>query len=351
MLLITPIVMNLSTLRDSSPIGISPSTSRSHLRPSSAPVLPPRLWPTYAWQSLFKVPDDHHKTHDPQTKASDMISQDSSRVALGIIGDTRATVDHLGPSARWYSQATWIKNGQPSALLHLGDWVKDGQNFEEWLHVLNSLQLLGEVPLINTRGNHDRGGLYERMGFTDRPHEALSITQIGPLLIFLLDTEASTMKAREAVNQLVTYKQNNPERWDAMLKKRNIHALVWAQHRPIWSGGNHGNDERGWSSWLVPALEYIGVILCFAGHDHDYERFCESRGRVGERHCVELEKSQGVVYVISGGGASVTVPFPDLSWRASQAEIAENHEQRRMFSSAPHYIELTYIAETLPFQR
>jgi len=266
-------------------------------------------------------------------------------VTLAIIGDTRASISNIGPSARWHSQATWINNIQPKVLLHLGDWVKDGRDFKEWINVLNSLQTLGDIPLLSTRGNHDRGGLYEQMGLSDRPHEALSITQVGPLLIFVLDSEVTTARARESVDQVLKFKQNKPQRWEATLKQRNIHALIWAQHRPIWSGGNHGNDERGWNSWLVPALERIGISICFAGHDHNYERFCESHGVLGTRHCVENEERQGVIYVISGGGASVTVPFPDLAWRASHAEVIENRSQRRKFSPLPHYIELTYIPE------
>ena len=320
----------------STPFVTSNSDQRSRPRRSqnnqSVTPVPP-LWPTYSWRAW--IDGQAQRSQGTDTKA--LIGS-----KLAIIGDTRASVGGLGPSARWHSQATWIKHDQPQALLHLGDWVKDGRDLNEWRHARVSLSLLEGLPILSVRGNHDRGGLYESQGFTDRPHHSLSVTQVGHFLLFLLDSEVETERAKRAVEALISWKRAAPERWHNILRRRDVKSVIWAQHRPIWSGGNHGNDERGWSSWLVPALEELGVQFCFAGHDHDYERFCESRGRLGERRCVTQGQESGVIYIISGGGASVTVPYPDLAWRARHTEIIENRAQRQTFSSAPHYIELVY---------
>ena len=208
-----------------------------------------------------------------------------------------------------------------------------------------SLSLLRGLPILSVRGNHDRGGLYEEQGFTDRPYQPLSVTQVGHFLLFLLDTEIKTQEAQRAVEELILWKRAAPELWRDVLKRRDVRSIIWAQHRPIWSGGNHGNDERGWSSWLIPILEELGVQFCLAGHDHDYERFCESRGRLGQRRCITRGQESGIIYIVSGGGASVTVPHPDLAWRASHAEIMENRALRQAFSSAPHYLELIYATD------
>lgn len=231
-------------------------------------------------------------------------------------------------------------SSKPRVFLHLGDWVKRGRSHREWSAVISSLRHLDQLPLLTTRGNHDRGGIYEELGLHPRPGQPLYLAEVGPLLFIMLDSEVETSEARFATQSLLKLKRASQQRWRDTLRRRGIKFLIWAQHRPLWSGGNHGNDERGWREWLLPALEELEVSLFLAGHDHHYERFCESLGQLGSRRCVS-ERERGVVYITSGGGASVTIPLADLAWRASRAEVKENQALRQFVSGSPHYLELS----------
>jgi predicted phosphodiesterase len=288
----------------------------------------PKLWPekpalpiTYA-QSVFHQNDS---------------SSEYSSKPIAIIGDTRASAANLGPSSRWPSLVSSIKAKQPIALLHLGDWVQDGTNLKQWQQTLRSLTLLSPIPLLTVRGNHDRGGLFEQLAFTPKPHSPLRISRIGGILFFLMDSEVSTHLAQSTVRKLLTEIKSHAQEWsEEALARQGIYAKVWVQHRPVWSSGNHGSDERGWRSWLVPALETLDIDLMLAGHDHDYERFCPSIGVDQDRIC----DNQGVTYVVSGGGATVTVPFPNLSWKEPLSSKLQNNRHRIIFSDQPHFLTL-----------
>lgn len=69
-------------------------------------------------------------------------------------------------------------------------------------------------------------------------------------------------------------------------------AAAW--HRPRWSTGNHGNDDR--TAPFVRALYDAGAELVLSGHDHGYERFVP-RDPSGAR-----DDARGLVQIVSGAG-------------------------------------------------
>lgn len=291
------------------------------------------------WSEVPALPLQHAHSILPLSPAD---SNDSTRIA--VIGDTRAGAADLGPSARWPSLVNSLKKHQPMVLLHLGDWVKDGTSYKQWQQTLKSLNLLDSIPILTVKGNHDRGGYFETFNFTPKPHNALRLSRVGDILFYLMDSEIPSSSAQEVVSRFVSEIKANPELWSAhALKQQGIKAKIWVQHRPIWSSGNHGTDERQWRSWLVPALETLDIDLMLAGHDHQYERFCASTGIDDQRKC----DRQGVTYVISGGGGSVTVPMPNLSWKDTAKNKKQNNLQRLFFSDKPHYLIITLQQQTL----
>ena len=105
--------------------------------------------------------------------------------------------------------------------------------------------------------------------------------------------------------------------------------IVLATHRPLWSRGPHGDDERGWGGWLAPALSALGVDLLLAGHDHDYERMAPTAG--------------GLICVVSGGAGTWTAPLPGLSRRPQRADRPTSLR----FSGRPHTLSLEITGEAL----
>ncbi len=303
----------------------------------------PTLWPTLAASPLPLL-----------TEMSTAIAQRSNyrnsqkrEETLAVIGDTRATRSSLGPSSRWPSLVWSILRDEPSALLHLGDWVKDGKSQHEWNAVLKSLTLLKGLQLLNVKGNHDRGGHFEALSFSSPPHPLIRISRVGPILLFLLNSEATDEDAKTAVDSLLADLESLSSEWSLRAQKaQGILFRVWAQHRPLWSGGNHGTDQRQWKRWLVPALERLNIDLMLAGHDHDYERFCPSLGIDKERRC----DRHGITYIVSGGGASVTVPLPDLAWRERPQQRHQNQSQRVHFSDSPHHLTIKVLNDHLVIQ-
>ncbi len=107
-------------------------------------------------------------------------------------------------------------------------------------------------------------------------------------------------------------------------------------HRPVWSRGNHGSDERGLNARLVPLFDRHRVALVLSGHDHDYERFCPSVGLGAQRRCTP----EGTTYVVTGGAGTFTNPVPGLSRKVSPATAAADALASRRFSSARHFVEV-----------
>lgn len=297
-------------------------------------ALQARLWPTF--------PLSPERPRLPSELCEPPLS--TRRVeALTVMGDTRADRAGLGPSARWPSlSAEALKRG-PQLLIHLGDWVTRGGALREWRYALEAALAL-ELPILTVRGNHDRGphwGSFRLDGAHPQAAEPapLRVTRVGELLVYLLDTEAEEGVAREAVkaHQRLTGARG------LCFQPRHV---LWLQHRPLWSRGPHGSDERGWAPWLVPALEKLGVQLFLAGHDHNYERMTRSRG-VGAARRAE---PHGVLYVTSGGAGSVTTPLPDLSRRVSAEQRATDRGLSQVFSGAPHSLTLRLNPSSLTLE-
>ena len=80
------------------------------------------------------------------------------------LGDGRAHIDHLGPSAYWPGILSEVYTHEPAFILNTGDLVKRGHRHHEWQNFLHQTRLW--PPMFTVRGNHDRGGLYQQYGIT-----------------------------------------------------------------------------------------------------------------------------------------------------------------------------------------
>jgi len=240
-------------------------------------------------------------------------------VRFAVLGDSRAEGPRVGPSAYWAGILREIKGHTPDFILHTGDLVKDGRNSDEWASYLK--QTPAWPPVVPVRGNHDRGGLFENRLAVDTP---VHFFRWGPVLFLGIDTE---IDEADLESQLVQV--------EAILSAEKAAWRVVYLHRPIWSRGHHGSDERRWNKKLVPLFDRYRVDLVLAGHDHNYERFCASRGLGENRACSPRD---GRIYVVTGGGATFTNHFPGLA-RSVEPDVAKkDRDSSLIFTGSRHFL-------------
>ncbi len=235
------------------------------------------------------------------------------------MGDSRAGVDGVGPSAYFAPILAEALTHRPDFVLHTGDLVKNGRRLDEWLHLLRVLPPW--PPLIAVRGNHDRGPHFEALGLAPGPVFGVDL---GAAFVVGLDTEVPRIEPLAAeLDRLLAGAAGIP--WKIVV-----------MHRPTWSNGSHGSDDRRFNHALVPVFDRHGVDLVLAGHDHNYERFCPSKGTGAARRCAD----DGTLYVTTGGASPYTAPFRGPARDADPAERPADVASSRAFSGAQHFVEI-----------
>jgi predicted phosphodiesterase len=158
-----------------------------------------------------------------------------------------------------------------------------------------------EIPFLVTWGNHDiesgrRIDLIDET-FDDPPR--WGIHEWGPVDILLLDsTQADSSEQSEFLI-------------DTMAASDDPTILVF-HHAPL-SCGSHGDDRGILRDW-VPAFDG-DVFLVLSGHEHNYQRF----------------ESEGVTYVVSGGGGQSLTELADCS---------DAHPERIAGKAVHHFVAL-----------
>lgn len=246
-----------------------------------------------------------------------------------VLGDGRAAVDGVGPSAYWAGILGEALALDPAFVINTGDLVKNGEVAAEWPPYLASLPPW--PPVLAVRGNHDRGPAFYAHGLA--PGEVFGWTA-GPVFIVGLDTELVGERLTAALGEVDRLLGASAARW-----------RVVVMHRPVWSRGNHGSDERRVNDRLVPILDRHGVDVVFAGHDHHYERFCASRGVGAERRCVEA--GEGTLYVVTGGAATFTNHVPGVSRKVDPAVAVVDVVHSRVFSGSKHVVEVEVAGDRM----
>ena len=241
-------------------------------------------------------------------------------VRFVVLGDGRASTDGVGPSAYWPGLLNEALARVPAFIVNTGDLVKNGNDRAEWDRYLESLPIW--PPMISVRGNHDRGPHFAALG---AGVESGFDWRYGPVRVVGIDSDIAGSMAQVRL-------------LDRLLAHDRAPWTVVVLHRPIYSRGTHGTDERGVNDDLIPVLEEHGVDLVFSGHDHDYERFCPMLG--GE--CA----AGGVTYVVTGGAATFTVPFPGLSHKVPAEQKRRDALHSRHFSGAHHVVEVSIEGDT-----
>lgn len=217
--------------------------------------------------------------------------RDSQPVSILFGGDSRSNRPRRQQMNRFIaklseqSETKTDASAQLIALAHVGDYVKNGLDFEQWHAWLSDHEITTNsagrlLPLIPTRGNHDRGLLYGEVFDFDVNDDNYFVTQLSPLAALItLNTEASMAgdQAKWLRCQLATMRPAH--RW-----------LLAQYHRPAYPAV--GFPSGALSQW-VPHFDKFNLDLACEGDGHVIKRTLPIReNRYDE---------SGVVYIGEGG--------------------------------------------------
>lgn len=231
-------------------------------------------------------------------------------------------------------------------LVHTGDLVEDGAVPAHWQTFFDI-----EAPLLSTRcflacvGNHELtdGGAIEYaryFGWTDLPLTAFGARSRHSRSGLTSEAGVPTAMRPEhlngtfrwgntrffLINGMVSYQRTVDRFWlekalsDADDEKNLEWRVVVVHHGP-WSSGPHGNNARLHEAGVVPLLTRHKVDLVISGHDHLYERGW----------------SEGLAYVVSGGGG------------APVYRIKSQLPQARRVESVRHFVDVSVSARSMRF--
>lgn len=179
-------------------------------------------------------------------------------------------------------------------VLHVGDYVQDGKNPDQWEEQfrLPARHLLEETLFLGVQGNHDKDSpcYYEIL----QPPEGKSRFKAvrGPVAFFGLDSNRHLAQQAQWLDQELA---ETGEPWKVVFFHEAPYASSWP-----WPGGSLKTRKH-----FLPLIERHRVDLVFAGHIHNYERF----------------HKDAIPYIITGGGGDTLdkpeqLENPFLIWSA-----------------------------------
>jgi predicted phosphodiesterase len=189
-----------------------------------------------------------------------------------------------------------------------GDMVNNGNSISEWhdywfkpLETLNAAQT---IPVIYARGNHDSEHALAYAYGTLPGNEAWFAFDYGNSRFIFLDSEASTSAAIDQYNWLQS-ELNRPETQQAAFRIVCFHKPPYAN---LWNGGGYTGEGFVQADW-VPLFTQRNVDIVISGHMHAYQRGA----------------TNGVVYIVSGGGGGTLDTERVAFWPFVQVEYSQYH--------------------------
>ncbi|HEX5223344.1 MAG TPA: metallophosphoesterase family protein [Verrucomicrobiae bacterium] len=238
--------------------------------------------------------------------------------------------DNHGGTAILRQHVTNLLTHAPNLICVAGDMVNSGNAISEWndywfkpLETLNAAQT---IPVIYARGNHD-GEHALAYAYSALPgNEAWFAFDYGNSRFIFLDSEVTTSTSIDQYNWLQT-ELSRPETQRAAFR-------IVCFHRPpyvnVWNGGGYTGEAFVRNDW-VPLFTQKNVDLVISGHMHAYQRGA----------------SNGVMYVVSGGGGGTVDTEVVADWPL--VEIEHNlHHFDIMRVNGPTLSWETYNTSNLP---
>ncbi len=196
----------------------------------------------------------------------------------------------------------------PNMICVAGDVVNNGNVLSEWhnwwfkpLETLNAAQT---TPVIFARGNHDGEHALAYAYSTLPGNESWFAFDYGNSRFIFLDSEVPTSTPSDQFAWLQA-ELSRPETQQAAFR-------IVCFHRPpftdLWNGSIHIGEAWVRDDW-VPLFTQKNVDIVIGGHMHAYQR----------------GSTNGVVYVVSGGGGGTLDTERVASWPFVQVEYSQYH--------------------------
>jgi len=216
--------------------------------------------------------------------------------------------DNHGGTTILATHVTNLLAHSPNLICVAGDMVNSGNAISEWhnywfkpLETLNAAQT---TPVIYARGNHDGEHALSYAYSTLPGNEAWFAFDYGNSRFIFLDSEASTSTSIDQFNWLKA-ELSRPETQQAAFRIAVFHKPPYVN---LWNGGGYTGEAFVQNDW-VPLFTQFNVDLVIGGHMHAYQRGA----------------SNGVMYVVSGGGGGTIDTEVVASWPSVQVEHSQHH--------------------------
>jgi predicted phosphodiesterase len=193
--------------------------------------------------------------------------------------------------------------GAPEFVIHTGDLVRSGRNYEEWAPQFfgPAYDLMVNTPLLPVLGNHEYSGsgqLWHLDFFSVGNNDQWFAFTYGGVRFIGLNTCVDYSPGSDQYKWLVGYYEG--EEWiPGEFQSTEYQNATWHIvffHHPAYSSGSHGGTQDV-QDYLVEEFEKNGVDIVFNGHDHIYE----------------VSLKDGVYYVVTGGGGAPLRPVNQTS--------------------------------------
>ncbi len=213
-----------------------------------------------------------------------------------------------------------FKDKSPDFMVHLGDFVDDGNNEEYWRWVLES-KIWKEHTCVAMGGNHEAksNGVALRAGvensilghfniknfpYQDTSKGVYYSFEINDAVFVVLNTNS---------NESESSLDNNQYKWALeILKKSTAKWKIIFAHKSPYSNGPHCNDNdvKKMGNQIMD-LAYNGKVdIVFGGHDHVYVRTSELAygQRVGSEKTYIDKRNHGYKVFLNPYGTMFIVP-------------------------------------------
>ncbi|MBI1841975.1 MAG: metallophosphoesterase [Verrucomicrobia bacterium] len=201
-----------------------------------------------------------------------------------------------------------ILSHAPNMICVAGDMVNSGSSASEWndywFKPLEHMNAAQTTPVLFARGNHD-GEHALAYAYSVLPgNGAWYSFSYGNSWFLFLDTEADSSAVPEQFAWLKKELQR-PEARAAAFRIVCFHRPPWTD---FWNGGGYTGETWVRDLW-TPLLAQSDVDIVVSGHTHAY-----CRGA-----------TNGVTYVVSGGGGGVVDTERVATWPMFQSEYTDTH--------------------------